>query len=152
MIVKTSLISATSSSTKCYWSKGSGRVFCHEGGVVPGAIGYHSRFRCLDHCRLTNHKAKTNQGEISGDNHEPLVVKPHQAWVGKYCLLDISKCLLSIIRPVWCHYLGVFVLGGELAQRRNAQLKVVHIHVVELRKSSEFCHIAHDFQSWPGGE
>jgi hypothetical protein len=101
---------------------------------------------------LTNHKVKTNQGEISANNHKPLAVKPHQAWVGKYYLLDILKRLLRVIRSVRCHYLGVFMLGGELAQRCSAQLKVVYVHAEELRKSNEFCHITHNFWSWPGEE
>ncbi len=145
MRVKTSLVSATSLSTKCYWLKDRGRVFCHGEEVFPGAIGYHSCFGCRVHCWLTNHKGKTNQGEISADSHKLLVVKPHQAWVGKYCLLDVLKCLLGIIHPVQCHYLSVFVFGGELAQIQNAQLKGVYIHTVELCKSNEFCYIAHSF-------
>ncbi len=126
--VKMSLVSMTSSSTKCYWLKGGGRIFCHEEEVFSGMIGYHSHFGHLVCCRLTNRKAKTNQGEISADtNHKPLVIKPHQAWVRKYCLLDNSKRLLGIIRPVRGHYLGVFMLGGELAQRCNVQLEVVYM-------------------------
>lgn len=97
---------------------------------------------------LEEHISETPGGKVCSKDDWLSVIEPLQAWVGYHGCSYVIEGVLSGVRPIRRNWLGVFI-PADLAQRGDAEFKVMNETRVKLSKTNELRHVTDEFRGRP---